>query len=60
MESDFSIYAAILADSVSSTSEQFKGLMAHMCLMIQFLRILGAWSGCNMTMNFGFEQLVKE
>ena len=37
----FSIYAAILADSESSTSEQFKGLMAHMCLMIQLAKDLG-------------------
>ena len=42
MGSGFSIYAAILADSVSSTSEQFKDLMAHMCLMIQFIKNLGS------------------
>ena len=35
------IYAAIPADSESSTSEQFKGLMTHMCLMIQFTKNLG-------------------
>ena len=37
----FSVYAASLADSESSNSDQFKGLMAHMYLMIQLAKDLG-------------------
>lgn len=37
----FSIYAASLAASESSNSDQFKGLMAHMFLMIQLAKDLG-------------------
>ena len=37
----FSIYAAALAASDKSSSAQFKGLMAHMYLMIQLSKDLG-------------------
>ena len=36
----FSVYAASLAASESSNSDQFKGLMAHMYLMIQLAKDL--------------------
>ena len=44
----FSIYAAILADSESSTSEQFKGLMSHIwgaiCAKIEHYKIVNIFA----------------
>ena len=37
----FSVYAASLAASESSNSDQFKGLMAHMYLMIRLAKDVG-------------------